>query len=310
MAELSRREALTGTALATLSVVVGGRLASDAAAAPVTGAMPSGRPTPGALKVAAYGVAPDRGVVVATLADGELWAYQDGQVSVQRAAGGVVVTALRVKRAAKSTILVSVAGQDDVKVPVDTRPEALRTSPLRVVNKRIALSAQDEPKKLVAVHDVMVDERLKKPLEAMFAKAEKDKAKLAAISAHRSFEYQKKLYDEYSKRDGQKAADTFSARPGHSEHQLGLALDVRGADGKDALDPAFKNTTAGTWLAAHAHEFGFVIRYPEHAKAVTGYEPEPWHLRFVGPEVARFLHERRDITTLEALFGLPDAPGY
>ena len=156
----------------------------------------------------------------------------------------------------------------------------------------------------------MVDERLSKPLDAMFARAEREHVALEAVSAHRDFDDQARVYDAYAERDGKQAADTYSARPGHSEHQLGLALDVRGLDRQHELEPAFKDTPVGRWVGAHAHEFGFVVRYPEGQHAVTGYEPEPWHLRYVGPEVAAFMHARRDIATLENLFGLPAAPGY
>ncbi|MFI3284670.1 MAG: M15 family metallopeptidase [Erysipelotrichaceae bacterium] len=99
-------------------------------------------------------------------------------------------------------------------------------------------------------------------------------------SAFRSYEYQGELYNNYCNRDGQEAADTYSARPGHSEHQTGLAFDL------NTITSAFANTDEGIWVAEHAHEYGFIIRYPEGKSDITGYMYEPWHLRYLGIEIA------------------------
>jgi len=312
MADVTRRAALAApvAALAAAAGIAGS--AGALAASTTSPSLVTGTDADAlrALHLQALAVTPNVAAVVARLHDGELWAHQDDAVAIERAAGGVVVVALPVKHSAVSRIDISTPSAPDTSVSVDTRPDALRSSLLRVVNKRLALARSDEPKKLLAAHGVMVDKRLSKPLDAMFARAEREHVALEAVSAHRDFDDQARVYDAYAERDGKQAADTYSARPGHSEHQLGLALDVRGLDRQHELEPAFKDTPVGRWVGAHAHEFGFVVRYPEGQRAVTGYEPEPWHLRYVGPEVAAFMHARRDIATLENLFGLPAAPGY
>lgn len=128
------------------------------------------------------------------------------------------------------------------------------------------------------------------------------------ISAYRDYATQIALYDGYVARDGQAAADTYSARPGHSEHQTGLVIDLDD-HGACYLEACFGQTPAGVWLAEHAAEYGFVIRYPEGKQEVTGFIPEPWHFRYVGPELASEMRAT-GTATLEEFFGLPPAPGY
>jgi zinc D-Ala-D-Ala carboxypeptidase len=126
-------------------------------------------------------------------------------------------------------------------------------------------------------------------LESLFAAATDAGHPLAAVSGYRSEQKQADLYDLSVSEQGEEQADLHSARPGHSEHQTGLAVDVTGADGTCAVEACFAATDAARWVAAHASEHGFVLRYPEGKAAITGYAYEPWHLRFVGTEVARFL---------------------
>lgn len=298
MSDMTRRGAIAGSAAAIAAAVLGAR---PAAAQESSKAQPP---------IEVHPVTPDRVAVIARIPSGqELMARQGSQERRQKAESGVAVLALPVTKDAASRITVIVPGSTRA-LDVDTCPDALGASMLRVVNKRIALSADEAPAKLVQTAGVMLDERLDKPLTEMIEAARKDEIALEAVSGYRSFNYQKSVYERYEKRDGRDAADRYSARPGHSEHQLGLTLDVRGADGLHELELAFKDTPTGRWVAAHAHEFGFVVRYQEKQEKVTGYQPEPWHLRFVGPDVARFLDARKDITTLEGLFGLPAAPGY
>lgn len=114
---------------------------------------------------------------------------------------------------------------------------------------------------------------------------------MGATSGYRSNDRQKALYNAYVARDGQDAADTYSARPGFSEHQSGLALDAKATNGACTLQQCFAETPAGRWLAAHAAQYGFVIRYTPTNGAVTGYEAEPWHLRYVGTWLAGYLAE-------------------
>lgn len=92
---------------------------------------------------------------------------------------------------------------------------------------------------------------------------------------------------------GQEAADRFSAKPGASEHQSGLAMDITSADVDYQLTTDFINHESGQWLANHAHEFGFVLRYPEGKEHITGYQYEPWHYRYFGEKVATYLFENQ-----------------
>ena len=128
------------------------------------------------------------------------------------------------------------------------------------------------------------------------------------ISAYRDYATQVALYAGYVERDGAEAADRYSARPGHSEHQTGLVIDLDD-HGACYLDGCFGDTAAGAWLAEHAAEYGYIIRYPEGKEAVTGFMPEPWHFRFVGTDLALEMRATA-VTTLEEFFGLPAAPGY
>ncbi len=146
-------------------------------------------------------------------------------------------------------------------------------------------------------------------MEAMFAAAKAAGAPLMLSSGYRSYNYQVSLYSSYVTAHGQASADTFSARPGYSEHQTGLAFDVEPLDKQCDVDQCFANTPAGKWVAEHAYEYGFFIRYPADKVAITGYEYEPWHLRYVGKALALEMHNTHT-ETLEEFFGLPAAPNY
>ena len=104
-------------------------------------------------------------------------------------------------------------------------------------------------------------------------------------SGFRSYTTQKNLYANYVAGYGKEAADTFSARAGHSEHQTGLAMDV------NYIEDWFGDTKEGKWLAENAHKFGFIIRYPKSKEAITGYKYEPWHIRYLGVDIATSVYE-------------------
>ena len=126
---------------------------------------------------------------------------------------------------------------------------------------------------------------------------------LIAFSTYRSFDYQTQLYDRYVTNDGQDAADRYSARPGYSEHQTGLAFDI----GEQHFEQhfakeSFGETEAGKWVAANAHNYGFIMRYPNGSEKITGYMYEPWHFRYVGEELAVQVYEAN--VTLEEFLDL------
>jgi zinc D-Ala-D-Ala carboxypeptidase len=139
-------------------------------------------------------------------------------------------------------------------------------------------------------------------LRKMFDAAAKDGVTLIFASGYRSYTLQKQLYEGYVARDGRTAADRYSARPGTSEHQTGLAFDAANAAGTCYLEICFATTTEGKWLATHAHEYGFTLRYKNGKEPVTGYQFEPWHFRYVGRELAAEL--KKTDQTMEEFFGL------
>ncbi len=132
---------------------------------------------------------------------------------------------------------------------------------------------------------------------------------LGSNSAYRSYAAQTRIYDASVASNGQAYTDGLTARPGHSEHQTGLAIDIGAASGVCSLNRCFGETREGQWLAANAWRFGFLLRYPADKVAVTGYDYEPWHFRYIGTQLSAELH-KTGVTTLEEFFGLPPAPGY
>jgi D-alanyl-D-alanine carboxypeptidase len=166
-----------------------------------------------------------------------------------------------------------------------------------MINKQFKLPDQYSPKDLVYPEvPFLFNEKIEKrkmrqeaatALEKLFAGAKKDKIGLAGVSAYRSRATQKSLYDNYVKRDGEAKANMYSAVPGHSEHETGLAIDVSGSTGKCAAEDCFAGTPEAKWLESHAAEYGFIIRYPKGKEALTGYQYEPWHIRYVGTALSK-----------------------
>jgi D-alanyl-D-alanine carboxypeptidase len=132
---------------------------------------------------------------------------------------------------------------------------------------------------------------------------------MESISGFRSYDSQVSTYNGWVDSLGQAEADLQSARPGHSEHQTGLAIDVGSVPAECSLETCFAGTTQGQWLAGNGWRFGFIVRYPSDKTPVTGFSYEPWHMRFVGVELSTEMHNT-GVTTLEEFFGLPAAPDY
>lgn len=127
-------------------------------------------------------------------------------------------------------------------------------------------------------------------LEEMFAAAKEEGFKLSIVSGYRSYSKQATIYSRKKANEGQKAADRVSARPGTSEHQLGLAMDVAKLGGSQ-LNGGFGKTKEGQWVNENAHRFGFIVRYQQGYEEITGYMYEPWHVRYVGKEHAKAIYE-------------------
>ena len=137
----------------------------------------------------------------------------------------------------------------------------------------------------------------KEAFEELSKQAKKDNMNIIAMSSYRSYEYQTNLYNRYVKEDGKEAADTYSGRPGHSEHQTGLAVDVYNI--KETYTN-FENTKEYEWMQKHAHEYGFILRFPKGKENETGYQYESWHYRYVGKDIAKYIHEKN--ITLEEYY--------
>ena len=128
----------------------------------------------------------------------------------------------------------------------------------------------------------------KEAFESLSAAAKKENLNIIAMSTYRSYDYQTNLYNRYVAQDGKENADTYSGRPGHSEHQTGLAADVYN---KTETYTNFERTKEYQWMQEHAHEYGFILRFPENKVDETGYQFESWHYRYVGLEAAKYIKE-------------------
>lgn len=146
-------------------------------------------------------------------------------------------------------------------------------------------------------------------LETMFSDAKKQGLNLMLSSGYRSYTYQVSLYGSYVQSQGKAAADTFSARPGYSEHQTGLAADVEPVNGMCDVAQCFGQLPEGKWVAANAYKYGFIVRYTADNHSFAGYEPEPWHVRYIGIAAATEMRSE-NTPSLEQFFDLPAAPNY
>ena len=142
-----------------------------------------------------------------------------------------------------------------------------------IANKTYSLPSSYAPGKILP--------EAQSAFDAMAADALKQGISLKIVSGYRSYDYQNTLYNNYVARDGKAAADTYSARAGHSEHQTGLAMDINNASS------GFNNTKEAKWLAENCVKYGFIIRYPKGKENITGYQYESWHVRYLGKELAK-----------------------
>ena len=136
----------------------------------------------------------------------------------------------------------------------------------------------------------------KKQFERLADEAKSQGLNIYISSGYRSYGTQSSIYQDNVSKYGEAIADTFSARPGYSEHQTGLAIDV------NTVDDSFAGTPEARWLADHAHEYGFIIRYPEGKEDITGYQYEPWHIRYLGIDTATAVYNSG--LTLEEYLGI------
>ena len=164
-----------------------------------------------------------------------------------------------------------------------------------LVNKYYYLSKDYVPLSLenistkYALSNMKLVSYAKDAFEEMAKDAQKEKLKIVAMSTYRSYDYQVNLYNKYVKSDGKEKADTYSGRPGHSEHQTGLAVDVYNVK---TSYTNFESTKEFEWMQEHAHEYGFILRFPKDKEDETGYIYESWHYRYVGTDIAKYIHDK------------------
>jgi len=174
----------------------------------------------------------------------------------------------------------------------NTRKSNYLNSSNILVNKYIYLPEDYVPDDLVEVSSKFSNStrllvyEVKEAFEKMANDALKENLNIRVISSYRSYEYQTTLYNNYVEKDGIELADTYSARPGFSEHQTGLVVDV---DNIKTGFENFENTEEFIWMKNHAHEYGFILRYPKDKENITGYSYESWHYRYVGKKIANFI---------------------
>lgn len=143
-----------------------------------------------------------------------------------------------------------------------------------------------------------LDRTLMSAWRTMQADASSQGINIYIASAYRSYSYQVNLYNSYVARDGKAAADTYSSRPGNSEHQTGLCFDL------NSIDDSFGDTAEGRWVNDNCYKYGFCIRFPKGKDAYTGYQYESWHLRYVGKDLAEKLYNNGNWISLEEYFGI------
>ena len=169
-------------------------------------------------------------------------------------------------------------------------------NPNILVNKYYYLAKNYVPKNLeeidsnYALEGMKLVNYAKDAFESMAKDAKKDGYEIIVMSSYRSYDYQSKLYDRYVSEDGKEKADTYSGRPGHSEHQTGLAVDIYNGEKEYTK---FEETKEFDWMKEHAHEYGFILRFPKNKEKETGYQYESWHYRYVGTKVANYINKNK-----------------
>ena len=183
----------------------------------------------------------------------------------------------------------------DKKVYDDAVPATNLNKNNVLVNKYNYLDKDYVPKNLekistvYALSNMKLVENAKEAYEEMAKDASKSKLKLVILSSYRSYDYQVDLYNRYAKKDGKEKADTYSGRPGFSEHQTGLAFDIY--NGKTTYTK-FESTKEFDWMQENAYKYGFILRFPKGKELETGYQYESWHYRYVGKDIAKEIYDK------------------
>lgn len=201
-----------------------------------------------------------------------------------------------------------------VPAKLDTTPSSITA----LVNKELRLPEEYIPEDLVVPNVYFnfnhFDEKKQmrseagKALEELFEGAAKEDIILCGVSGYRSYQRQYEIFTNNVRTKGMEHTSKYSAVPGYSEHQTGLSIDVSSKSVNYRLDSSFAETAEGKWLAENAHHYGYIIRFPEGKSKITGYSYEPWHIRYVGKDLATFLY-KNDLT-LEEYYGFEPSFDY
>ena len=174
------------------------------------------------------------------------------------------------------------------KNKIETKNGITYVNGILIANKTYSLPENYDPGKIS-------DDALK-AFEEMREAASKDKITLWIQSGYRSYKTQDELFNNYVKKHGKEKAETFSARPGHSEHQTGLAMDL------NIINSSFEGTKEAIWIEKNCYKYGFIIRYPKGKEKITGYKYEPWHIRYLGKDMSKKVYSSG--LTLEEYLGI------
>lgn len=190
-----------------------------------------------------------------------------------------------------SDIVTNVNSNLDHAFYTNTKSADLSKGNLILVNKFYSLDKDYEPEDLVKIESDYTSwgGYLKRDaydaFKEMVDAAYEDDITLYSVSPYRSYQTQDGLYENYASYDGYEEADTYSARPGYSEHQTGLAVDI------NSTDDSFAYTSEAKWLFKNAYKYGFILRFSKKGQTLTGFRSEPWHYRYVGEEIATYIYE-------------------
>lgn len=241
---------------------------------------------------------------ITALTIGAYWAYQEAAITQNRQTTSDIthsVDARLVEIEAKKTepVYISLPGADKLQAPAENYEDP--TNIWTLVNKQRAIPETYVPPELIVTglptranatsDEKRVRQTIDGPLTQMFNAAQKQGHALMIGSAYRSADTQRQLFNTYVAQAGFEEANKYSAHPGHSEHQTGLAVDISTVSQQCYLSECFIDTADGQWLAENAHLYGFHLRYPKGKEDITGYNFEPWHYRYVGVELATALHK-------------------
>lgn len=162
-----------------------------------------------------------------------------------------------------------------------------------LVNKYNYLPSDYVPNNLVTLNEyskpnIKLVKEAYEAFKKMAMDASLNNLNLRIVSAYRSYDYQKNLYNSYLKNDSQEIVDTYSARPGFSEHQTGLAIDID--NGRENYN-RFHITQEFAWVKENCYKYGFILRYDLGKEHITGYKYEPWHYRYVGTNISEYIYK-------------------